>query len=435
MLLVCLAAPFLIFPLVQPVVTALAMTLLAIWWTIETLIWHRPLPITALNGALLIWTTMVGVGTLVTAYPEVTLPKATNLILGIAVWRALGRMPARRSTIRWGLVGLVMMGLGILGLGLLTTNWGQKLPILAPILAALPTGLVTLPEAPRGVNPNQLGGALVIFLPWALSEVLRRITGNQDSHSTVPSARIGGLLLSVAGTAALLVGIVLSQSRSAWMGGAVGVLSAIGLWALASKKPQWRHATLVLLLATTTGGLIAGWSIGGDRLTAWLTAATTGALETSVAGSVSLAGRIEIWSRAIYAIQDFIFTGCGLGAFREVVWVLYPLFTISPGADIAHAHNIFLQVAVDLGIPGLVAYLAIIGIALKMAWRVARLNTEYRALALGLLGGLIALHTYGLTDALAPGSKPGLVLWYVLGILTVLDKASIDRMSNEVQIN
>ena len=40
---------------------------------------------------------------------------------------------------------------------------------------------------------------------------------------------------------------------------------------------------------------------------------------------------IEIWSRALYALQDFPFTGVGLGAFRRVVNVLYPLFLVPPG--------------------------------------------------------------------------------------------------------
>jgi O-antigen ligase len=45
---------------------------------------------------------------------------------------------------------------------------------------------------------------------------------------------------------------------------------------------------------------------------------------------------------------------------HRVVPVLYPLFTVPLDSDIAHAHNIFLQTALDLGIPGLVAYLALL---------------------------------------------------------------------------
>ena len=50
-----------------------------------------------------------------------------------------------------------------------------------------------------------------------------------------------------------------------------------------------------------------------------------------------------------------------MNAFRKVMPVLYPMFLSSPDFDMAHAHNHLLQVAIDLGIPGLVAYFALWG--------------------------------------------------------------------------
>ncbi|MBU4225932.1 MAG: O-antigen ligase family protein [Chloroflexi bacterium] len=83
---------------------------------------------------------------------------------------------------------------------------------------------------------------------------------------------------------------------------------------------------------------------------------------------------MEVWSRAIYGIQDFPFTGMGVNAFRKVVPVLYPLFTVSPDVDIGHAHNEFLQAGLDLGIPGLIAFSALyIGVFWMLAdiWKAA----------------------------------------------------------------
>ena len=131
-------------------------------------------------------------------------------------------------------------------------------------------------------------------------------------------------------------------------------------------------------------------------------------LQEAPAGEISFSGRPEIWSRAIYAIQDFSFTGTGLGTFRRVVNLLYPLFTISPDTDIAHAHNMLLQVAVDVGLPGLIAYLALLELAAAVAWSAARRSSGVAcSLSLGLFAGLIALHIYGLTDALALGPSRG----------------------------
>jgi putative inorganic carbon (hco3(-)) transporter len=89
-----------------------------------------------------------------------------------------------------------------------------------------------------------------------------------------------------------------------------------------------------------------------------------------------------------FIIQDFPFTGMGMNVFRKVVPVLYPLFLIGPDIDIGHAHNEFLQAALDLGIPGLIAFLALyIGVFWMLAdvWRATRhspLITEHWSLVL-----------------------------------------------------
>jgi putative inorganic carbon (HCO3(-)) transporter len=152
-------------------------------------------------------------------------------------------------------------------------------------------------------------------------------------------------------------------------------------------------------------------------------------VETAV-GSIGIAGRVEIWSRAIYAIQDFPYTGCGLDAFRKVVQILYPLFRVSPDADVGHAHNIFLQTALDLGLPGLIGYVGLLAVAGACCWRVARRASRgtgraaLRPTALGLAAGLVALHTDGLMNALALGTKLAVVLWVALGLVAALERAS-----------
>ena len=133
---------------------------------------------------------------------------------------------------------------------------------------------------------------------------------------------------------------------------------------------------------------------------------------------------IEIWSRALYALQDFPFTGVGLGAFRRVVNVLYPLFLMPPDVDIAHSHNMFLQVGVDLGLIGLVGYVALLIVAAASAWQIASTGRGFAPyLALGALAALIGLHVYGLADALALGSKPSVIFWVVLGLVAALAAA------------
>jgi putative inorganic carbon (HCO3(-)) transporter len=193
---------------------------------------------------------------------------------------------------------------------------------------------------------------------------------------------------------------------------------------------RWRWYSLIALvvLAIVLGFFVASrW----ETVNTW---ATGNDLAADPALSLnSLEGRLEIWSRAIYGIRDFPFTGMGMNAFRKIVPVLYRLVLISPDVDIGHAHNEFLQAALDLGIPGLIAFLALyIGAFWMLAdvWRATRhprLNIERwslgtRSLALGLGGGLLAHLLYGLTDAVALGAKPGVLFWMLLGLIVGLHR-------------
>jgi len=191
---------------------------------------------------------------------------------------------------------------------------------------------------------------------------------------------------------------------------------------------KWkRYSLIILALLAMIGGILLAshweaartWSTGSDL-------ASDPALSL-----VTLESRLEIWSRAIYGIQDFPFTGMGMNTFRKVLPVLYPLFTISSEFDIVHAHNEFLQAALDLGIPGLVAFIALYIVAFWMladVWRVtchSQLITDHwslvtRSLTLGLGGGLLAHLLYGLTDAVALGAKPGVLFWMLLGLIAGL---------------
>jgi putative inorganic carbon (HCO3(-)) transporter len=136
----------------------------------------------------------------------------------------------------------------------------------------------------------------------------------------------------------------------------------------------------------------------------------------------SIDGRLEVWNRAIYGISDFPFTGMGMNTFRKVVHVLYPLFLASPDTDIAHCHNQLLQTALDLGIPGLVAYAALLATAITMGiivWRKSQ-DVYFRFAAQGILCGLVAQQVFGISDAIALGAKTGIFFWVAIGILAAM---------------
>lgn len=421
MLALVLIAPFLLFPSLWAPGVLIGLGVLLVLAMTRWIACHELWPATPFNGALLLFVLMLPVAVWASAMPDLTRPKLLGIVLGLFAFRLAGLSIYDRRTLAWGLAAFVGVGAVILTVGALGTGWYAKVSLLKPLVLRLPKQLVELPGAEgQAINANQLAGATLLYLPIAIALAIGWWREGRRRLALVALVAAGG----VAGL------LLLTQSRSGWIGGAGGLVALAVLTGLASRQRRIRLAAilLVVVLALALGGVLA--TLGSQSIAA-LWPSDTGNSAEGVAGPISLSDRVEIWSRAVYAIQDFPFTGVGLGTFRRVVGLLYPLFTISPDIDIAHAHNIFLQVALDVGVPGLIAYLALLWVAGAVAWHVARRGPPLlQALAIGLLAALVSLHLYGLTDALALGSKPGLAFWMILGLLAALPRVMDTELQN-----
>ncbi len=395
--------PLFLFPRPQWVWVLAVIPLLWAWHWLRT---RHFVPRTPLDWPIALMLIMVLVSLWATPDLAFSLPKVSGVLWGIGLYYALVEATPTGRRLGWGAAGLLTVGVGLAAVGLLGTRWATKVPALNQLTSHLPL-LVRLPGSEEGFSPNQLGGALVWLIPLALSLVVWSLGAEGSSIKRrrwlVGSALAGAFMLGT---------LLLTQSRGSWLGLSVGVL--LLMWAAG----LWGRVVAVVGLGLGVAGLT--W-IGPQRLGEMLFG--SGATATRfVAGGLSLQGRVEIWSRALYGIQDFPFTGMGMNMFRRVVHILYPLFLVSPDKDIAHAHNEFLQAALDLGIPGLVAFIALYLLAFWVLFQVGRRAPDpfHRALALGLAGGLLAHMVYGMTDAVALGAKPGFVWWVLLALSAAL---------------
>ena len=358
---------------------------------------------TPLDVVLLCLLVMVLVSLYATYDLSLSLPKVTGVLLGVSAFYVLVNLADTPLGLRQMLIGLLIVLTLFVGLALVGTNWVRKIPVLQQVSALLPSALRGLPGAVDGFHPAEVGGTLtwLIFLPAALAIGL----WPQRRYRRVQLMLLG--LVGLCGAMSLT--LVLTQSRSAWMGVAFG--AAVLLWLLG----RWGRS---LLLLGIIGATLVVVLVGPDRLISAETARPA-ANEFGTILNLSLSDRVGIWSRAQYTIQDFPLTGVGLGMFRYVMPVLYPLFTISPELDLGHAHNEWLQAGVDLGFPGLIVFVALQGLALGLAYRSFRDAAEpaLRWLMAGALAGLMAHGFFALTDAVALGAKPSLFLWLLLALI------------------
>ena len=393
--------PILFFPQISYLLTAVSLSLLVLFYLI------RPPKPSPFNVSWLVLWLLIGIGVLVSADPDLTLPKFTGLMLGFTWWVFLTWMINGRSSLTLGFIFWGLLGVGFVSIGILSTNWLFKIPGISAILQLLPSQIVQLPGSEAGVQPNQLAGTILIYFPFLLSLLFGWRPNFQRK-------------LLLAGTAVLtlvvMAVLLLTQSRSGWIGAVGGIVVVLALWGAVLPKSRQRWLFWATAAAIVLAGIVGAMALGSERLqTIWEDPIQAEA--TAVGDFSSIGFRQEVWRWGLMASGDFAFTGTGLGTFRQVVRRLYPL-NVRPDYDIAHAHNIFLQTALDVGIPGLITYLSMLIIAAVIGWQTAKRSKVYRPFALGILASFAALHIYGLTDALALGSKTGLSFWVALSLLT-----------------
>jgi O-antigen ligase len=392
------------------------LVLLPMLWLVRKRATGRFVPDTPLNLPILVLMITLAMSLVVTPDPAHSVPRSTNLLVGIALFFALTEAAHQnRRQLWWGVATLLSSGVAMAGLGLLATNWQNKFPPLAAITGRLPQAL-QLPGTINGVSPNELAGVLLWVVPPALALTWGCLFYRREWVGLpVRTGRSWWVCLAVfAGTLFTLAVLVLTQSRSGLLGLAAAILF---LLAIATRYRRWLLPILGGLFVVALIGLVA---FGPDQVLA--TIFTTQEIEGEALGNTfsleTLATRQEIWQRASLGIQDFPLTGMGFNMFRHVAPILYPYIQLPLGIDIAHAHNHLLQAALDLGLVGLTAYIALwvaSGWLLWLGWRQAD-DVWQRVLTAGIAAALVGSFVYGLTDAVTLGARAGFLFWLLLGL-------------------
>lgn len=297
------------------------------------------------------------------------------LLLGMA-W--LGR--------RWGDAALGWLALGAAWLAgavalycLQATDWAT-VGLDSGLLRRLALGLqgvrptLVLPDT---VNLNVAGAALAVLLPIGGAGVVWGVRQARTGRRAV--ALLSALPVGVAGAT-----LILTESRGAWLGLAAGLAAALLGWLAlrrdaAGSRGRRRLAIVVLTLFGLLSAAAFAIAVAQPQMARWL-------------GNVSGASRPELWRDMLALVRDYPWTGSGLGSTLMVDATYVRLLHVG---FIYHAHNLFLQVAIEQGLPGLVTFMAILALA---AYRLLVRATP-GVLALGALAALVVLVVNGLVDA------------------------------------
>lgn len=212
------------------------------------------------------------------------------------------------------------------------------------------------------VNRNHYAGYLVMCLSAGIGLLLAQLSTNSAPNW---KERLRGLLQLMLSPkirlrlylAVMVVALVLTRARM----GNIAFFSALGfagvVAVMSGQRFSWRVVVFLASLLVVDMLILGKW-FGFDQLVERLE-------------QTQPKQEARVWSNA-YAIdylKDFPLTGSGGGSFYGV----FPNYQAPnlPGFHL-HAHNDYLEFAVELGVPAALALAAFVSLALWSAWRVQR---------------------------------------------------------------
>lgn len=220
------------------------------------------------------------------------------------------------------------------------------------------------------------------------------------------------VLLALAVYMAVAVLFSLSRGGALALAGGVGFLT-VGLSRdPAHRQDLYRIAGFVALVLVVAAAL--GWEPLLDRLET---------LEDPMAAGST---RLAIWRGTLDMVSEHPWHGTGPGTYVDAFRRYQPASTA--GFSIHHAHNDYLELAAELGLPGLVAALGCLAVLLVQgsAHLLERSRRPQRALGLGALAACFSLSLHSLVDFNAAIPSNALLFTFCAALAVAAGRPRLD---------
>ncbi|MDQ3068416.1 MAG: O-antigen ligase family protein [Acidobacteriota bacterium] len=325
------------------------------------------------------------------------------------------------------------VGAGVLTMAVLA-SWARtagRLSFAATVFALAAIAVLTLGSMNAFINNSKfITGAdqRVWSTPVApmLPLIMMGLPGMERNEGQVNQNALAGTALMLAPTCAGLVAAAFFVRRHRYVmavPGALAVLIAFAVLARTLSRTAWLAAIVMLVLLAVRFRRTRYWVLGALIATAVATIAVSQLRSADFGDGVrsvtaSLETREAIWKAGARRLWESPWLGAGINQFHEL--------TPGDGAPpISHAHNMLLQVALDVGVAGAIGYGVLISTLLARASRLA-----HRADLVGRIGAgaglsLAGVHLFGLADAIALGAKVGAFQWLCSGLILAASQLTL----------
>jgi len=272
-------------------------------------------------------------------------------------------------------------------------------------------------------QPNPYGGYLGLILPLAYSLFVQGARGKGQGNLQPCTLHLW--LLSGFGLLLMGAAMLMSWSRGAWLGFAAAF---VAMNVVRSRRAVTFFAIAVLLgvLFLLLGGFQLIPAVLVKRFTDFLP--YLGIFDVRrievTPENWAVVERMAHWQAGWYMFSDHPWLGVGIGNYAPV----YPAYAL-PGWDdpLGHAHNYYLNIAAEVGLVGLCAYLLFVGACFWQAWHAVRSTKGWwQGATLGILGVLTHLSIHNFFDNLYVHGM-NVHVGILLGLLSIIRADNTDR--------
>ena len=307
-------------------------------------------------------------------------------------------------------IGYTAIGLWICFIGAQAPNAARVFLIVPAIAIAAACG-IGLYEYTRGFErylagrhggPGDHSSALLTFTPCVAMTIWYGARAGWPQWRTLLAAMLLGLIFASAYT---------TLNRTVWIGLAVQFLLLGSLLLLRAGRGGMRVsgrakraiAAVCLIAVATSAAMVIG--VQAER-------------EALGARSMQRDVRLVLWPEIVARIAERPLTGYGFG--RGLMLDALRAKFASLDFHLWHAHNLVLEAAIQLGLPGVLLLLLLLGALLREGWRYAASNDELSAAAgMALIGVVAGMVVRNMTDSLFVRQN-SLLFWGVAGVLLAI---------------
>jgi O-antigen ligase len=243
-------------------------------------------------------------------------------------------------------------------------------------------------------HANALACYIEALVPLALALLIARVRG---------TLRILSLIALPVG----MIGLFLTFSRAGWGASLIGLAAVLLLSGVLGVTRRSKVLIVTLLVAIGLGMTIAVlWNVISQRV--------------SVFGSNSWLVRTGTVQVALEMIRQNPWLGVGVNNYMAVAPDYVPFDMHAMFGELI-AHNLFYLVAAETGFVGLLAFVALLWATVAEGYRAAKAKcAPLSHVAIGILGGIVALLAHGMFDWLFFYDPIYVLFWFQAGLLLAI---------------